>query len=370
MQNKKNKEWLIENFNKSTECYLPRTGAFEDEERRLTSIEDKINNFPSVMFQRLNEIRHQQTEYFNDSEIQEHWKNCWGFNMTFTIENSILAKFQKSNDLIICLGIIFWLLKARHDFEMIVYGSYTLSFLGSIDELKLAEMELRELNKFFEAGAGNSSAIFDVQGYVRYNFSEGELYEYYLKILKGRFKLFIDSEESFREAIEQKGKYEFKKEFWLAARIQALMWLKIYLEKIIELKEFSFLPKISLDDLVEKQNGFHINKPSKILPEIYRLLLENGLIRDEGEDSFKRSFMQGEGKVKWEGTQNQLSYFIKELRNNGIIFNNDNFKTASNVFIKKNKPIDKDTLRVGYDQIIDRRKKVIDDIISKILVLI
>jgi hypothetical protein len=80
--------------------------------------------------------------------------------------------------------------------------------------------------------------------------------------------------------------------------------------------------------------------PCKKLPVIYKALHENGLISDGGIDDFKKVFISGVGSITWLGKQqSQLGYFILQIKNKGIVTDNDIWESSKGLFIIKGKPV-------------------------------
>jgi len=331
------------------------------------------------------------TERDNQSLVE-----IWGMEDTFTLENSILAKFTRSKQQHITDALSAWLSEARSDFENIQGCVYEMSFIKSIDELELAKMELRELNKFFETGKCNSIAIHIDKRLFGNDFTEKELYEYYLSLLRGNYEFFITDEDYLRyeqelikyravlteamlNPLKEQGsifatiKPRENKQWQIAARIQALLWIKVYLENLIKTENFSMftvnIPTVSIDDLVKKraEKGFQLANSDRIIPVLYDSLTKKGCIKNEGLDSFKQAFENGVGTITWLTIQGQLGYFIQQLKNKGITLNNDNWKTASRIFIVNEKSVDINSLKSGASGLIEKHKNLIDNITSQIL---
>lgn len=332
-----------------------------------------------------------------DFKEMEGWAGYRRTQNNFTFEDSILAKFSTSKQKYIVEALSFWLYKANLDFDGMKEDILELSFIKSINELELAKMELRELNRFFETGQCNSMLVqVDEDALIDY-FTEKELYENYLSLLRGNYQFFItekaylkyeqeitkhDSQlikagkiPSINECLTYKSPYCYTKnvfilfEQWqITARVQALLWIKKHLEHTIKTEIFTNTT-VSIDDLFKAptKKGFQVANPNKTIPALYHELTKNSLIKDEGLDCFKQAFENGESTITWLKIQGQLSYFIQQLKNKGITLNNDNWKTASCIFIVNGKCADMNSLKAGASGLTEKHKNLIENIINQTL---
>ena len=139
-----------------------------------------------------------------------------------------------------------WLQCAKEDFIAIYQGIYGLCF-RSINPKALAEMEIRELNRFFECGKSLSMAVNieehifrDSEPLFKVELSTEDIFEHYLMLLRGNFDtiftkgyldvLSLGYVNIEPQVIENKNQLQW----WATARVQALMWARDYLEDLIK----------------------------------------------------------------------------------------------------------------------------------------
>ncbi len=265
----------------------------------------------------------------------------WMFENEFILENSIFSRLTKPEDEKLLAILNKWIIQARNEYEWIQAFVYEVSFYKSIDEIKLAKMELRELNKFFELGNCNSIAIHIEKEILDRDFTEQELFKSYLLLLRGQFDLFTNINES------EKHGYILDTNWNLAARVQALLWITFYLENIINSQGFNEsqfgLNKISMDELVKIKKGFQVITPDKTISKIYNLLVKNNLIKKaDGSEKFQKAFQEAIGTITWLGgdashgkAANSLAYFLGLLLTKKLIkcsSKRDMYIVASKIF--------------------------------------
>jgi len=74
----------------------------------------------------------------------------------FTLENSIFKDFGITKSVEAEQGINVWLAEAQRQLECIYKLVCEPMFISSIDDIGLARIELRELNRFFDSGVSDS----------------------------------------------------------------------------------------------------------------------------------------------------------------------------------------------------------------------
>jgi len=233
-----------------------------------------------------------------------------------------------------------WIECARNDFNSIyqrIYGACR----RSINVKVLAEMEIRELNKFFECGKSLSMAV-NIEEHIfrssepifKVKLSSEVIFNHYLMLLRGNFDTFLtkghlDTLSTGQVNLEPENLSDKQNiKWWATARVQALMWARDYLEDLIkEGKE---------KELLNQPEGFQVKNPNETIPALYNLLIKNSLIEDEGEAKFKIVFQDGGGVIKWKKGGNLLIYLINEMKTQKIIVSNSFIKLASGLFIDKN----------------------------------
>lgn len=285
----------------------------------------------------------------------------------FTIENSILLnEFDETLE----SNILSWLEVAAEDFGRIQGFLYEYGFVKSIDGLEFVKTEIRELNSFFASGKCDSLAIHTDKNIFTEDFTEKILYKYYKKLLSGDYDSFINEEN---------------KDWHLAARIQALLWSKEYLERLPKnLNEFKIertkhiLPvvfdvdtgvEVPLNELAKKgdsiKHGYRVSSP-EITPALYNALVENKLIEDEGLEKLKLAFEDGEGLITWFSAGSCLAYLLDEMNDNKIIINTDFWKESEYVFKIEGKH---SSLKNSKDKVGKINKAIVDKIIKALTLL-
>jgi len=251
-----------------------------------------------------------------------------------------------------------WLQCAKEDFLSIYEGIYGLCF-RSINPKALAEMEIRELNNFFECGESLSMAV-NSEAHIFRNseplfkveLSSEVIFNHYLILLRGNFdtiftKGYLDILSSGEVNLEPE-KLDDKRniKWWATARVQALMWAKDYLEDLIKegkgQEVFSPLTP----------SGFQVSN-AKIVPVLYKALIDNNLIAPIELDDFEKALVKGQGVIQWltKNTKekvvgaNELIHLIDELIRKKLISSDSRHVTTARIFIDKHEiPFNKDTL--------------------------
>ena len=228
-----------------------------------------------------------------------------------------------------------------------------------------------------------------------HDFTEQELYGYYLSLLRGQFDSFIKEDEtliydSFRDkainydlsttdTMIEAMKIGFErtveesrlcsKNWFLAVRIQVLLWIRIYLENCIKTNNFTTF-KVNLPDKPEYgeitgNQGFFIVNSEKNLPVLHKELLTYSLIDVEDLSEFKQAIQQGNGFITWKGANSCLAYLLEELSCKKIILTPQFWKKSENIFKIKGRH---SALRSSTSQV-GRKNKILIDRILKVLTL-
>ena len=399
MELKSAEEWVEYIYEKA--FFDLKGGKTEVDEEKLKEL---IGQIPTKFHENENIVFLKKLSDDLDEKLCGPLVQIWDMENVFTIENSILSKYSETEDKILQLAMFLCLRQAENDFGNIQGFIYELGFWKSIDELELAKIELREINRFFDSGLSNSIAINIEKDVFEKNYSAVELYQYYLSLLRGNFEFFIDKEESVKYFKELEKIREldllnnnshfikvlnhhsdlnsyFKKEWWMAARIQALLWIRTYLEKVIETENFSFykvkLPIPSIDDLASGNEGFKVKEPDKTIPALHKSLIENNLILDEGLESFRNAFEKGQGFIIWTGGKsthgkgvNSLIYCIDRMCRQELIINENFIKITASIFKDKEGTLFKHTSLTQSNNANTntppKNKKLIDSIVDNL----
>lgn len=254
---------------------------------------------------------------------------------TFTLESSIFKDFGITKSVEAEQGIDIWLAEAQRQFECIYKYQSEPGFMNSINELELAENELRELNRFFNSGVTDSYILnYESPDFVEVN----ELHQTYKDLITGSYDNFFD--KNIGENLELSQLQFYAKKFWFrAARVQAFLWLKGYLENVVKTGNFNDFRIKPLDNSNDKNgHGFTVHNKEKTTPALYEKLVEHGLIEPESLDEFKEAFENGNGFIVWLGNGthgqgvNSLIYLIAKMKSDGLIKNKDFIKITSLVF--------------------------------------
>ncbi len=287
----------------------------------------------------------------------------------FTLKNTMMGDYSEDDN-----GVLKqWLQCAKNDFDSIHKGIYAFC-VRSINLNKLAQMELRELDRFFECGESLSMAV-NIEEHIfrsseplfKVELLPEEIFKQYLMLLRGNFDSFLtkghlDILSLGSVSLEPENlDNPNNKKWWLSARVQALLWIREYLEELIE--------KGEPEKIFENNQGFQVLNPKKTIPALHKDLIDNKLIAEITLEDFENAFLNSEGSIVWTGLQSQLGYFIQEIKNKGIVFTHQNWKVAGGIFLVKGKCVKGDSLKSGARQITDNPKLIIDNIIKEILSL-
>ena len=282
----------------------------------------------------------------------------------FTCVNSFLG-FEHSDP-----ALDAWLQCARDDFNSIyqrIYGACR----RSIDPIALAEMEVRELNRFFECGECLSMAV-NIEEHLfrgseplfKVDLSSEVIFNHYLMLLRGNYDTFLTkwlleflSKGCVNIEPDNLGDKQNIK-WWATARVQALMWARDYLEDLIK--------EGKAGDIINPQKqGFDV-KNETVIPALHEALMKNNLIEVISLNDFKEAFLKGRGLITWTGNKDRLGYLIKTLRSKNIITSKNHMETATRIFkATRGKDLNAGSLSTSADNLSDTGISLMDEIIKK-----
>ena len=304
----------------------------------------------------------------------------WELEGEYTVSNSIFSNFE---------GETGWV---QYDFPFTVWFEEAINLFNAIKKhfdrhlgssLKpkhLAKIEIKNLNTFFDTGKYVSKSIYSP-------IVNKAVYEYYTGLLWGE-TLWIGCSgdvltgrmDKLERSLTKGGKnkiailadvmQEDLEEDWFSSiNVQALLWLKNYLEELEE----ADIKKICLknhrknlfSDVVKAKKGFKVVKP-EIIPTLYKVLGEYGLVDKEEEGDFENAIQNGVGVIDWQGNQRQLGSFVHELVNKYSYHCQDKWIVAAGIFLIEGKPQKANGIKGGNSGKQKKDIDLIEDIFQKI----
>jgi len=87
---------------------------------------------------------------------------------------------------------------------------------------------------------------------------------------------------------------------------------------------------IDSNSFTETERGFTVCG-NKIIPALYKALVENSFIKDEGLEQFQEAFKNGNGFIIWTNTGTCLAYLLNELHDKKLILTVNFWKESEHV---------------------------------------
>jgi len=304
--------------------------------------------------------------------------------LRLTIENSIFTSlcveaFDAFDDDLM-MGDAYEIIDQVSDDFKIFIATFNANFIFSFNPLEYAKLELDYISNILTRGC---LANYYADEYFTYSMIR-VITKYYtddehnssddiqlfsiLKKLPAMYFSQLSGSESFFNPTEGELAY--------LTLLQAIIWYKEFLTLFIQNHPdpsfslyFSAEPSFLLKAFKKKSTSYRFNtyNPNKTIPALHKALSQHNLIKDEGLDSFKAAFLKGEGSIYWAGKQNQLGYFVAQMKTKGITLNSDNLKAANAVFLVNDKAVHESNLKSGAAQLNQKGRKWIDGIIEEIL---
>ena len=261
----------------------------------------------------------------------------WGFEGKQTISSSIFPDHQlPSNHIVYDFPFTVWF-EATVNLFYAIRKHFEIHLGESLEPEHLIGIEIDNLNTFFETGVYVSVSFYSP-------IADKEVHEYYNGLLWGESprigcrgdilmgkldkleKHLAEGEMTKMDMLADVMQENLKRDWFTSINLQALLWLKGYLEELEKYKK-----PLPLDIGLENV-GFQVAKADETIPVLYEALIEQGYIKEDGVDNFKKAFRRGEGYIKWIDTGTCLAYLLDELQNDKIILTVNFWKVTENVF--------------------------------------
>lgn len=307
--------------------------------------------------------------------------NAWDLKGKQSVKNSIFKHHKKTDWEAIDYFQNAWFEEAI-DFFNGCKSMTEQNIANSIDIKRLRKNEINNIDTFLDTGKYLSNSFY--KGVVT-----EELYQYYNDKLWGGFAWdFVSTDVMFEkwdevntlkatednktksDILNEVMQDSLEKGWWLSIRLQMLLWMKEYLEGLEEQEVNDICSKYGRKPIFgiphNIKRGFQLSSSMKI-SDLYKALIDKQLIESIELDCFKQAFLNGEGTIIWRKAANQLGYLIQQLKVKGATLNNDNWKTAENIFLINEKSVNGNSLKSGAEQITVNSQKSIDKIVDSLL---
>jgi len=356
-------QWLDDNLHEF--IVEGRVGKFYIDREKLINVLNKVPRkfFDDEVIQRLLMLSKQSTdEYIDLDEI--YFKD-----ELFTLGNSIFKDLGTPTSVEANQKINKWLRQAQEQFELIYKFECKPSFDDSINPIELATKELTDINSFFNHGEKNSHFLnINSPDFVELD----DLYQTYQDLIYGNY------DNNLFNIDESLDSYHMKHllfPFWYkSARVQAYLWLRSYLDNVVNTGSFEvrFTPK--KDPVGIKQSstkkGFTIASPKKTMPALHDSLIDGGLINNINLKDFEDAFISEKGCIEWCGNKDKLGYLIKNLRAKNIITSKNHMETSTRVFkATSGKALNAGSLSTSADNLSGNAVNLMGGIIKKCLLI-